>query len=90
MRRLLCLVLVAAAWPLPAVAAGDESLSVDFLGSVERVDVYRPVAGLVEGAAIVAHGFARSRARHGDLARALAQFRARETRDAVAADGVVP
>ena len=43
------------------------------LGSAQRdVDIYRPSASPV-GVAIVAHGFARSRARHRDLGRALAE-----------------
>ena len=38
---------------------------------MEQVDVYRPVTQEV-GVAVLAHGFARSRVRHRDLARALA------------------
>lgn len=44
----------------------------ELAGHGVRVDVYRPVAGPLDGVAIVAHGFTRSRARHRDLGRALA------------------
>jgi len=46
--------------------------SIEFAGHVERVDIYRPAAMMADGAAIVAHGFGRSRVRHRDLGRALA------------------
>ena len=42
------------------------------VGHSIRVDIYRPAAGAVDGVAIVAHGFTRSRARHRELGRALA------------------
>ena len=45
--------------------------SLELAGAVEQVDVYRPVTTEV-GVAVLAHGFARSRLRHRDLARALA------------------
>ena len=64
-------------WSCVAAASTDERFSVDtyalpLAGAVEQVDVYRPVATPTEGVALLAHGFARSRARHRDLARALA------------------
>jgi pimeloyl-ACP methyl ester carboxylesterase len=47
--------------------------SVEIAGYREDVDIYRPAAGPSEGVAIVAHGFTRSRIRHSDLGRALAE-----------------
>jgi dienelactone hydrolase len=52
-----------------AVATG----TVDLAGSEQQVDVYRPGLGRPVGVAIVAHGWTRSRARHSDLGRALAE-----------------
>jgi len=57
-------------------ASTDERYSVstyslELAGAVEQVDVYRPAAEQM-GVAVLAHGFARSRLRHRDLARALA------------------
>jgi dienelactone hydrolase len=68
---------VALGWSGLAAASAGELYSVttytlDLAGAAERVDVYRPVAQAPHGVAVVAHGFARSRARHRDLARALA------------------
>ncbi len=37
------------------------------------MDIYRPVEGASAGVAIIAHGFTRSRIRHSDLGRALAE-----------------
>jgi len=48
-------------------------LDVELAGTRRAVDVYRP-AGVPLGVAVVAHGFARSRIRHGDLGRALAAY----------------
>jgi dienelactone hydrolase len=74
--HLLALV-VALGWSCSlAASAGDEysvtTYSLELAGATERVDVYRPVGAAQEGVAILAHGFARSRARHRDLGRALA------------------
>jgi pimeloyl-ACP methyl ester carboxylesterase len=68
---------VALGWSCLAAASADErwsitTYSLDLAGGVERVDVYRPVNASEEGVAVLAHGFARSRARHRDLGRALA------------------
>jgi dienelactone hydrolase len=41
-------------------------------GEMRNVDVYRPEQADIAGVAVIAHGFTRSRARHRDLARALA------------------
>ena len=73
--RLLALIL-AAAWSCSIAASAGEryavtTYSIELAGEVEQVDVYRPVAPEV-GVAVLAHGFARSRVRHRDLARALA------------------
>lgn len=46
--------------------------SVEIAGTAEQVDVYRPSVESPAGIAIVAHGFARSRVRHRELGRALA------------------
>ena len=46
--------------------------SIDLAGQDQRVDIYRPAAVISDSAAIVAHGFGRSRVRHRDLGRALA------------------
>jgi hypothetical protein len=81
--RLLALVL--AAWSCAVAASADERYSVttyavEIAGGVEQVDVYRPTATAQEGVAVVAHGFARSRARHRDLGRALAEATATRSR----------
>jgi len=73
--RLLAFVL-AAAWSCSLAASTDaryslKTYSLELAGGVEQVDVYRPVTQEV-GVAVLAHGFARSRVRHRDLARALA------------------
>jgi dienelactone hydrolase len=64
---------------LSAAAAAEPSLytketeSVEIAGVSESVDIYRPLVGPSSGVAIVAHGFTRSRIRHRDLGRALAE-----------------
>jgi dienelactone hydrolase len=65
---------------MPAVMAMAEpptttkdTVSVDIAGYAESVDIYRPAIGSSGGVAIVAHGFTRSRVRHRDLGRALAE-----------------
>ena len=68
--------ILAAVWSCALAASADErysltTYSLELAGGVEQVDVYRPVATEV-GVAVLAHGFARSRVRHRDLARALA------------------
>src|SRR5881628_2011236 len=45
---------------------------VELAGHQVKVDVFLPAAELPTGVAIVAHGFTRSRARHQDLGRSLA------------------
>jgi dienelactone hydrolase len=68
-------VVLASSCPLAAETSEPRSVStytLELAGGEERVDVYRPVAQAPHGVAVVAHGFARSRARHRDLARALA------------------
>ena len=61
----------------PAAAQSPE-ISVDtavieLAGAAQSVDIYRRVVGASRGVAIVAHGFTRSRSRHSDLGRALAE-----------------
>ena len=73
--RLLAIVLLAWSSSLAASTDGRYSITtyaLELAGGVEQVDVYRPAAGAEAGVAVVAHGFARSRARHRDLGRALA------------------
>src|SRR4029453_6980838 len=73
-------------WPIPFVillfaanAAAQpvtftqDTESVEIAGYEASVDIYRPVSGPSAGVAIVAHGFTRSRIRHRDLGRALAE-----------------
>jgi len=77
MRRWLLLA-VTLAWPLALAASAGERYSVatyslELAGAVEQVDVYRPAASRYEGVVVLAHGFARSRVRHRDLGRALAE-----------------
>jgi dienelactone hydrolase len=73
--RLLAFILTAAWSCSLAASTGDRysvsTYSLELAGAVEQVDVYRPVAEQL-GVAVLAHGFARSRLRHRDLARALA------------------
>lgn len=54
---------------IPPVLRVDVTLE----GRSRAVDIYRP-AGVPLGVAVIAHGFARSRARHADLGRALAAW----------------
>lgn len=61
---------VAAAQPAPITSYTE---SVELAGGEQSVDVYRPDVESTVGVAIVAHGFTRSRARHRDLGRALAE-----------------
>jgi pimeloyl-ACP methyl ester carboxylesterase len=70
------LLLMALALPASAVTSPPtirETVSVEIAGYQEDVDIYRPAAGPSEGFAIIAHGFARSRIRHRNLGRALAE-----------------
>ena len=50
-----------------------DTTSVEYAGFEGAVDVYRPGDGVSAGVAIIAHGFTRSRIRHRDLGRALAE-----------------
>jgi dienelactone hydrolase len=47
--------------------------SIEYAGFEGSVDIYRPGSGASAGVAIIAHGFTRSRIRHRDLGRALAE-----------------
>jgi dienelactone hydrolase len=75
MRWLIWFVLLFAAGGAAAQPATftQDTESVEIAGYDESVDIYRPVAGPSAGVAIVAHGFTRSRIRHRDLGRALAE-----------------
>lgn len=48
--------------------------AIDVAGSTTSVDVYQPSFGPSGGVAVIAHGFTRSRERHRDLGRALAEM----------------
>ncbi len=63
-----CAITVAAPPPISVDAGALEQA-----GAELRVDIYRPLAGSIQGVAVVAHGFTRSRSRHSDLGRALAE-----------------
>ena len=66
------LIAAAAAVAQPSTYTKDTQ-TVEIAGYEESVDIYRPGAGASAGVAIVAHGFTRSRIRHRDLGRALAE-----------------
>jgi len=61
---------VAAAQPATYV---KDTVSIEYAGFEGSVDIYRPGDGASAGVAIIAHGFTRSRVRHRDLGRALAE-----------------
>jgi acetyl esterase/lipase len=67
---LLCAAAAAVAQPSTYT---QDTQTVEIAGYEESVDIYRPGAGASAGVAIVAHGFTRSRIRHRDLGRALAE-----------------
>lgn len=73
------LALTLAALLLPPLACAQfagpmvRTADVEIDGQTMVADVYEPAAGPARGAAIVAHGWTRSRARHRDLGRALAE-----------------
>ena len=50
-----------------------DTASIEYAGFDGSVDIYRPGSGASAGVAIIAHGFTRSRIRHRDLGRALAE-----------------
>ena len=50
-----------------------DTITLDYAGFDGNVDIYRPGSGVSAGVAIIAHGFARSRVRHRDLGRAMAE-----------------
>lgn len=47
--------------------------TIELAGTAQQVDVYRPALERSRGVAVVAHGWTRSRVRHSDLGRALAE-----------------
>jgi dienelactone hydrolase len=74
MKRALVMLMLACATPCAlASEARVDTLRIELAGETQKVDVYRPEAGEVAGVAIIAHGFTRTRARHRDLAKALAE-----------------
>ena len=56
----------------PATYTRDTA-TIEYAGFEGSVDIYRPGDGASAGVAIIAHGFTRSRMRHRDLGRALAE-----------------
>jgi hypothetical protein len=56
----------------PATYTKDTA-TIEYAGFEGSVDIYRPGDGASAGVAIIAHGFTRSRIRHRDLGRALAE-----------------
>jgi len=56
----------------PATYTRDTA-TIEYAGFEGSVDIYRPGDGASAGVAIIAHGFTRSRIRHRDLGRALAE-----------------
>jgi hypothetical protein len=50
-----------------------DTATIEYAGFEGSVDIYRPGDGASAGVAIIAHGFTRSRIRHRDLGRALAE-----------------
>jgi dienelactone hydrolase len=56
----------------PATFTKDTA-TIEYAGFEGSVDIYRPGDGASAGVAIIAHGFTRSRIRHRDLGRALAE-----------------
>jgi len=50
-----------------------DTVSIEYAGFDGSMDIYRPVGDVSAGVAIIAHGFTRSRIRHRDLGRALAE-----------------
>ena len=68
------LLLFAAAFAAAQPAAyTKDTATLEYPGFDGSVDIYRPADGASVGVAIVAHGFTRSRIRHRDLGRALAE-----------------
>ncbi len=60
-------------WSQPAPPIAVETRSVEVAGMELIADVYLPVGRPAAGVAVVAHGWTRTRARHSDLGRALAE-----------------
>ena len=73
-RELLIVVLLAAGVVSAQPATFDvRTEAMDLAGTQTTVDVYQPIVGPSSGLAVIAHGFMRSRERHRDLGRALAE-----------------
>jgi pimeloyl-ACP methyl ester carboxylesterase len=69
---LVLLLPVAVAAAQPATYTRDTA-TIEYAGFAGSVDIYRPSDRASAGVAIIAHGFTRSRIRHRDLGRALAE-----------------
>jgi dienelactone hydrolase len=74
LRAALLVLALACAMPVPAqhASAASRTETMELDGRSVAVDVYPSIEAASVGVAIVAHGFARARVRHRDLARALA------------------
>ena len=70
---LLALLLAAACAAAQPTTFTKDTASIEYAGFDGSVDIYRPGSGVSSGVAIIAHGFTRSRIRHRDLGRALAE-----------------
>ena len=70
---LLALLLAAACAAAQPTTFTKDTASIEYAGFDWSVDIYRPGSGVSSGVAIIAHGFTRSRIRHRDLGRALAE-----------------
>ena len=70
---LLVALLAAAGAAAQPTAFTKDTASIEYAGFDGSVDIYRPGSGVSAGVAIIAHGFTRSRIRHRDLGRALAE-----------------
>ena len=75
--RLSPILLILLVHGLPAAAQPatytKDTATIEYAGFDGSVDIYRPGDGVSAGVAIIAHGFTRSRIRHGNLGRALAE-----------------
>ena len=69
----LALLLAAACAAAQPTTFTKDTASIEYAGFDGSVDIYRPGSGVSSGVAIIAHGFTRSRIRHRDLGRALAE-----------------
>ena len=70
---LFALLLPAASGVAQPATYTKDTATIEYAGFEGGVDIYRPSDGVSAGLAIIAHGFTRSRVRHRELGRALAE-----------------